>query len=234
MWRALRYLAHMTALCAGMAAARSEPLSIINIGASALNCVYDTACGFVVADTVAPIQISGIGGRVVVQTRTFTGSAGSPAAAMTGYGYRVNLTGAVGSRCVSALKLPFTSISKIPYIPDGPYADVFVVATGDLGSIGLASADKAGDTITFTFSKRICADPNPGNGESSLFFGLTSSEPPRPAMAQVDVLGDASANVAVRAAVAQVEEPKPKPEAKSKSKRRSRSSAPRARPLPRP
>lgn len=222
------------ALYAWLTPVRSEPLSIVNIGAAALNCVYDTACGFVVADTAAPIPILGLAGRVVLQTRTFTGGAGSPAAVKTGYAYRVNLTGAVGSRCVSALKLPFAAISKIPYIPDRPYADVFVVANGDLGMIGLAAADRTGETVTFTFSKPVCAGASAGEGESSLFFGLTSSEPPRPAVAQVEVAGAASASVAVRAAVAQVEEPKPKPEEKSKSKRRSRSSAARAPPTPRP
>ena len=205
---------------------------MISIGAPALNCVYDTACGFSVTDTVATIPIAGVSGRVVVQTRTFTGAQGSPAAAKTGFEYRVNLTGAVGSRCVSALKLPFATISKIPYIPDGPYADIFVVASGDLGTIGLASADKSGDTVTFTFSKPVCAGASPGQGESSLFFGLTSSEPPKPALAQVDVPGAESASVAVRAAVVQAEEPKVKPKAKPKP--RSRSSAPRARPRRRP
>ncbi len=127
-----------------------------------------------VNDTVATIPI-GISGRAALQTRTFTGGAGSSAAGKTGYQYRVNLTGAVGSRCVSALKLPFGTIVKLPYIPGSPYAD------------------KTGDTIIFTFSKPVCAGASPGNGESSLFFGLTADEPPKSAVANVDVTGAASA-----------------------------------------
>lgn len=230
--RAPRFLAlSAVALCAAWPAAQAEPLSITNIGAPAVNCVYDADCGFAVNDTVATIQIAGISGRAVVQTRTFSGGTGSPAAAKTGYEYRVNLTGAVGSRCVSALKLPFGSIVKLPYIPDGPYADIYVVASGDLGTIGLAAADKTGNTITVTFSKPVCPGTSPGKGESSLFFGLTSSEPPKPATAQVDITGESSASVPVRAAAVQAEESKPKekpkekPKAKRKAKPQSRSSA---------
>ena len=217
--------------CAGLSAAQAEPLSVINVGAAAVNCVYDAACGFMVNDTVATIPI-GISGRAALQTRTFTGGAGAPAAGKTGYEYRVNLTGAVGSRCVSALKLPFGTISKLPYIPGSPYADIYVVASGDLGTIGLAAADKTGDTIIFTFSKPVCAGASPGNGESSLFFGLTADEPPKSAVANVDVTGAASASVPARAALAQAEAPKAKPKAKAKP--RSRSSAPRDRPMRRP
>lgn len=223
-----RFLAlSAVALCTAWPAAQAEPLSVINIGATAVNCVYDAACGFAVNDTVATIPVAGISGRALLQTRTFSGGTGSPAAAKTGFEYRVNLTGAVGSRCVSALKLPFGSIVKLPYIPDGPYADIYVVASGDLGTIGLAAADKTGNTITVTFSKPVCPGANPGKGESSLFFGLTSSEPPKPATAQVDITGETSASVPVRAATVQAEEPKPKekPMAKSKAKPQSQSSA---------
>lgn len=153
------------ALFAALPAAQAEPLSVINVGASALNCICDDACGFMVNDTVATIPIAGLSGRAVVQTRTFTGGAGSPAAGKTGYQYRMNLSGAVGGRCVRALKLPFGPIVKLPYIPDGPYVDIFVVASGDLGTIGLAAADKSANTITVTFSKPVCAGASPGKGE---------------------------------------------------------------------
>lgn len=216
-------------------ATQAEPLSVISVGAAAVNCVYDAACGFMVNDMVATIPIAGISGRTVLQTRSFTGGAGSPAQGKTGYQYRVNLTGAVGGRCVSTVKLLFGSIVKLPYIPDGPYVDIYVVASGDLGTIGLAAADKSGNIITLTFSKPVCAGGSPGKGESSLFFGLTSSEPPKPATAQVDITGETSASVPVRAPAVQAEEPKSKPTAKSnakskskpKAKPRSRSSAPR-------
>ncbi len=202
-------------LCSGLPAAHCEPLSIINVGAAAVNCVYDTACGFMVNDTVATIPI-GISGRAVLQTRTFTGAAGSPAAGKTGYQYRVNLTGAVGSRCVSALKLPFGPIVKLPYIPNGPYADIYVVVSGDLGTIGLADVDKSGDVIKFTFSKPVCASASPGNGESSLFFGLTADEPPKSAVATVDVPGAASVSVPARTSLMQAEEPKAKRKTRAK------------------
>lgn len=213
------------ALFAALPAAQAEPLSVINVGASALSCIYDDACGFMVNDTVATIPIAGLSGRAVVQTRTFTGGAGSPAAGKTGYQYRVNLSGAVGGGCVRALTLPFGPIVKLPYIPNGPYVDIYVVASGDLGTIGLAAADKSGNTITLTFSRPVCAGARPGKGESSLFFGLTSSEPPKPATALVDTPDAGTASVPVRAPAAQAEAPKAKPAAKSKAKPRSRSSA---------
>lgn len=211
------------ALCLAVPAAPAEPLSIINVSAPAINCVYDKSCHVMVHDTMAAIPMAGISGRAVVQSRTVTGVEGAAAAGKTGYAYRVNLTGAVGKRCVSALKLPFGPIAKLPYIPDGPYADIFVIVSGELGTIGLAAADKSGEVITITFSRPVCAGLGLGKGESSLFVGLTADEPPKPALAQVDLSNGASANVPVRAAVVQVEEPKPK------AKPRSRSSGPRAR-----
>jgi hypothetical protein len=228
---AVRHLAlSAVVLCAGLPVAQAAPLSIVSVGAAAVNCVYDAACSFAVNDTVATIPVAGISGRSLLQIRTFTGGVGSSAAAKTGYQYRVNLTAAVGSRCVSALKLPFGPISKMPYIADGPYADIYVVATGDLGTIGLASADRTSNIITVTFSRPVCAGARTGTGESSLFFGLTSSEPPKLAVAEADIPGAASASVPVRAAPVQAEVPKPK----VKAKPRSRSSARPARPPPRP
>lgn len=220
------------ALCAGLHSAQSEPLSVINVVASALNCVYDSACGFMVVDTVATIPI-GVSGRAALQTRSFTGATGSPAAGKTGYQFRVNLSGAVGRHCVSAFKLPFGEIVKLPYLPNRPYADIFVVASGDLGTIGIGSADKTGDTITFSFSKPVCAGASTGRGESSLFFGLTANEAPKAGFATVELEGGAPARVPVRTSLAPAEEPKAKPKAKgktkAKSKPRSRSSAPRGR-----
>ena len=62
---------------------------------------------------------------------------------------------------------------------------VYVVTTGGLGSIGLASAEKDNDKITFTFSSPVCAGGSPGTGQSTFFFGLVSTQPPGPVTATV-------------------------------------------------
>jgi hypothetical protein len=51
-------------------------------------------------------------------------------------------------------------------------AHVFVITTGGLGTVGVKSAEQDGDVIEFNFDGPVCA------GQSSLFFGLASKNPP--------------------------------------------------------
>src|SRR5947209_16244258 len=52
--------------------------------------------------------------------------------------------------CLLGLVLNFGPVAKLPY-KAGPLADVFVVTTGGLGTIGIKSAEKTGDIIEFEF-----------------------------------------------------------------------------------
>ena len=65
--------------------AAAQPLSVVNVGAPAVNCVFNPTCTIGVSDFVANIPVGGIGGTARLQSRMFTGSAGAPAAGFHGY-----------------------------------------------------------------------------------------------------------------------------------------------------
>ena len=54
---------------------------------------------------------------------------------------------------------------------------VFVVATGGMGTIGLLSAVQTGRVIKFKFKNPVCAGSAAGKGDSSYFWGLVSKTP---------------------------------------------------------
>ena len=173
-------------------AAQATPLKVVNVGAPAVNCVYNTKCSIVVNDTVGRVQYPAISGAIRLQSRNFTAGVGAPAAGKQGYLYRLDLTQVVGVgklRCVSALKLDFGPVTKLPYVKGGPLSDVYVVTSGGLGSIGIAKADKTGNVITFTFSKPVCAGASAGKGDTSYFFGLTAAKAPKQILAHIQVVG---------------------------------------------
>lgn len=190
------------AACAALVLLTGCPLSVVNVGAPAVNCVFDASCTVSVNDTVGTIPVPGIAGTARLQSRTYTGSAGAPAAGKTAYVYRLDLTDAAGILnipCVSALKVDFGPVSKLDYNTDGSADGVFVVTTGGLGTVGLASADKTGNVVTFTLSRPVCAGSSPGRGETSYFFGLAAATPPQAITAQVQVSGGGLLDVPARA-----------------------------------
>ena len=168
------------AACFGAAsAAPAAPLTVVNVGAPAINCVFSPAqipnvpppaCSVVVNDSVGTFKPPGDSGEARLQSRTYPGTAPAPAAGDMAYVYRVDLTtvhGLSSPNCVTTLALDFGPVVKLPYGPKGK-VHVFVVTTGGLGSVGLASADQVGKRITFTFSNPVCP------GATSYFFGLAS------------------------------------------------------------
>jgi len=181
--------------------ANAAPLTIQNVGAPAVNCVFNTTCKITVNDTVGNIAVPGAAGTARLQSRAFTGSTGAPAAGKNGYMYRVDLTQSIGVtdiKCVTKLKLNFGPVSKFHYKAGGPLADIFVITSGGLGSVGLASADLTANVITFAFAAPICSGASAGKGTTSFFFGLTAAKPPKAITAQVQV-GASFVNVAARA-----------------------------------
>src|SRR5471030_396882 len=90
----LPLLALTSALMALPAAA--QPLTIANVGAPAINCVFSKPvggkCTVIVTDTVGTIAMPpGVSGVGRVQSRTFAGAAGTPGAGKTAYLYRVDM-----------------------------------------------------------------------------------------------------------------------------------------------
>jgi hypothetical protein len=150
-------------------------------GRTAINCVFDPSCTVTVTDTTAPIPIPA-GGTNFLQSRTFMGKPGAPANGLYAYEYRIDLRNAVGITyipCLSSMTIEFGPVvSALDYNGDGEADQVCVITSGGLGSIGPASAEKEDNTITFTFSSPICAGGRPGEGQSSFFFGLVSTQLP--------------------------------------------------------
>ena len=164
---------------AAASAAPAAPLTIVDVGAPAINCVFSPtkipnvpppACSVVVNDSLGTFTPPGDSGEARLQSRTYPGKAPAPAAGDMAYVYRVDLTavqGATAANCVTTLALDFGPVVKLPYAPKGKF-DVFVVTVGGLGSVKLAAADQVGKTITFTFAQPVCP------GATSYFFGLAS------------------------------------------------------------
>jgi hypothetical protein len=164
-------------------AAQAQPLRVVNVSAPAINCLFDPSCRVVVDDTTddAPLPLSG---RHFLQTRTFRGVRGSAAEGLYVYEYRLDLRNATGLTylpCMTSLTVNFGAVvGNLDFDGDGKKGDqVFVVTRGGLGSVALASVEKKGDSITFNFDQRVCAGGRPGEGQSTYFFGLVSTAPPK-------------------------------------------------------
>jgi hypothetical protein len=164
------------------------------VSAPAINCKFDAACTITVSDTTDHFTIGPTVGDAFLQSRTFPpGEAGTAAAGLHAFLYRIDLrqlAGVTALPCVSQLSLDFGPVEKIDYDDNGSKEHVFVVTGGGLGSVAPTAVDKQGRIITFSFSPPVCAGASPGAGESSFFFGLTSTKPPRHVTAEIlDTLG---------------------------------------------
>jgi hypothetical protein len=162
-------IAAAAALCA--APAHSANLTVVNVSAPQVNCVFNATCTITVADSTGTVPP--FGPSVFLQSRTYTGQPGTPGAGTTGYEYRLDLRQATGfNECVAGMTIDFGPIKQLVYPPNQP-AHVFVVTQGGLGSVGIKSAEQDGDVITFWFSTFLCA------GETSFFWGMAAPTTPQ-------------------------------------------------------
>ncbi len=183
--RAFSTVLRISALAAGALLlaslpAAAGPLTVVNVNAPAVNCVFATSCTITVTDSIGAIPITGITGPARLQSRSFSGQPGTPGAGKTGYMYRVDLTQAAApgpSSCVSRLTLNFGPIAKLPYSPAG-LADIFVITSGGLGTIGVSSAAQAGNFVYINFASPVCPGLSPAPGKTSFFIGLASAATP--------------------------------------------------------
>ncbi len=164
--------------------AAAAPLKVVTVGAPAINCIFNNpACTVVVNDTTANINLS-TRRTGFLQSRTYTGQPGSPAAGLYAYEYRIDLSNALGAvaiSCVNSMTLDFGPVvSTLDYNGDGLRGDqVFVVSSGGIGTIGIVAAFQIGNKVTFRFSAPVCEGGAPGRGDSTFFWGLVSRRPPR-------------------------------------------------------
>ena len=68
---------------------QADPLKVVDVAAPAINCVFETNCTVVVSDTTGGLPLAFEAGKPFLQSRTFTGAPGTPAAGLTCYEYRV-------------------------------------------------------------------------------------------------------------------------------------------------
>jgi len=202
MWRSVP-LCGAIALMALQAAATAAPLSVVTVSAPAINCVFETDCTLTVTDSVGTIAVPGLSSGVArLQSRTFPGKAGAPGAGKTAYEYRIDMSTAVtnaDAACVTDVAIDFGPVAKLQYNGAGPTDDVYVLAIGGVGKIGLQSAEQTGNTITFTLSQPICAGQSANAANTTFFFGLASASEPRAITARVGIAGDEPTNVGARA-----------------------------------
>jgi len=189
-------------LCLAPFGAHAATLKIVNVGAPAINCVFSASCSVSVKDTKANVTLSA-GGTGVLQSRTFKGVDGSPAAGLFAYEYRLDLHNAVGVTalsCVDWITINFGPVvSTLDFNRDKKPDQVFVVTAGGLGAIGLASAVQTGSTIKFKFKSPVCAGSSPGKGDSSFFWGLVSKKPAKSVTATLHEIGGATHLLKARA-----------------------------------
>src|SRR5262245_9480765 len=186
--RTLRVVAGAAAaLVLGVLAAQAQPLTVVEVNAPAVNCVFHPACTITVSYTVGfiPLPYLAAPKPAFLQSRTFSGAPGTPAAGKAGHMYRISLTQAAGSAdCLGGLVLNFGPAFKLPYAPN-KVADVFVITSGSLGSIWLKSAERFGVVIVFELAKMLCLDRGPNLANTTFFFGLAADMPAMAISAQI-------------------------------------------------
>ena len=171
-------------------AAQAQALKIVEVGAPAINCVFQTDCNIPVTDTTGNLLLPTLTpGTAWLQSRTFAGEPGAPGVGTTGYEYRLSMTQtSVAADCVTGFTVNFGPSKQLPY-KDNALADVYVVTSGGLGTIGLKSATRFGDAISFEFTKPLCADGPPDTKRTTFFFGLAATAAPMHVNASVSVIG---------------------------------------------
>jgi hypothetical protein len=164
--------------------ANSANLTVVEVSAPAVNCVFNASCTVVVDDSTGTLANSPLGSGGFLQSRTYPGMPGTPGAGTTAYEYRVDLTAANKfADCVAGVVINFGPVKQLTY-PQAQPAHVFVTTQGGLGSVGIHSAEQDSDVITFTFSTYLCG------GQTSYFFGLASTTGPQSATATLFEIGN--------------------------------------------
>jgi hypothetical protein len=184
----------MTALAAFAllaSAAEAQPLKVVEVSAPAINCVFNASCTITVSDSIGNILIPTVApGTAWLQSRTYSGQPGTPAAGLTGYEYRISLTQASGQAdCITGFVLNFGPHKPLPYEGGATLSDVFVVTGGGLGTISLASAVRFGDAIEFTLKSPLCLNGPADIKNTTFFIGLAAAAAPMHVNAQISVIG---------------------------------------------
>ncbi|MFO7635586.1 MAG: C25 family peptidase propeptide domain-containing protein, partial [Caldilinea sp.] len=171
------------------AATPAAALSIVDVSAPDINCIFDVDCTITVNDLADHFTPPVATGDAFLQSRTWpVGEAGTPGAGLYAYLYRVDLRNAVGvtaAACVTSMTIDFGPVVPLDYDGDKTPDDLFVVVKGGIGNVRPAAADLTGDTLTLRFDPAVCVGGGAGSGDSSFFFGLASTQPPQDVTARL-------------------------------------------------
>jgi len=158
-------------------------LTIVEVAAPNINCLFDTDCTITVDDLASHFLPPAATGDAFLQSRLWpAGEAGTSGAGLYPYLYRIDLRNAVGvtaASCVTEMSIDFGPVVAMDYNGDAKPEQVFVVTKGGLGNVKPVSAVQEAGKITFGFDPAVCVGASRGKGDSSFFFGLTSKLPPQ-------------------------------------------------------
>ena len=164
-------------------------LKIVEVGAPAINCKFDTDCTITVNDFVDTFSMPASSGQGRLQSRMFpVGEPGTVGQGLFPYQYRIDLTSVAGLTalpCVHELRIQSGPLEALDYDDDGKKEHVYVVTSGGLGTVRPTKAKRNRGAIVFEFSPAVCAGSSPGGGQTSYFFGVASKNPPRSVTARL-------------------------------------------------
>ncbi len=99
--------------------AHAADLTVVNVSAPAVNCVFNASCTVVVTDSVGTLEYTPLGSGAFLQSRTYPGQPGTPGAGTTAYEYRVDLTQATGyTECLAGVVVNFGPVVQLTYPPN--------------------------------------------------------------------------------------------------------------------
>jgi hypothetical protein len=81
-------------------------------------------------------------------------------------------------------------ICNSPAYQTGVMADVFVITTGGLGTIGIKSATKTGNVIEFELAQGLCLSGGADIKNTTFFFGLAADGAPTASTARIWAVGN--------------------------------------------
>jgi hypothetical protein len=160
-------------LAAIAAPAHATDLIIVEQSMLRFVCMFDADCSSsVLPRDVGKLPTAQPGSDPRLQSFSFEAKSGTPADGTTVYVYRVDLppTDSYGE-CLTGLVVNFGPPAQMPSaVANAPH--MFVITSDGHGTVGVKSAEQEGDFIQFNFDGAVCP------GQSTLFFGLPSKNPP--------------------------------------------------------
>ena len=168
---------------------RGRNLRMVEIGARAFNCLFDTDCVITANDQTSAISFPGGRGRGFLQTRLIPrGARGTAGAGMFAYLYRIDLRNIQATRqleCIDKFTVPFSNLVALN-TGNGQRPEVFIISRGGIGSVKPVRAIRTSNSVEFTF-RGLCTGggPNQITGLSSFFIALVANSPARGAVASL-------------------------------------------------